>query len=277
MRRTAGNRGSFYPRQCSETEQMIASFNQKSEDLIQKKRMHIQDPRAIIVPHAGYIYSGFTANIAYRVLEGSSIKRMVVIGPSHYLYFEGISGSVMDHYETPCGDIFIDRTYLQHLSREHEILFVPEVHSVEHSTETQMPFIRHYFPDTKVIELIYGGRYDAHLLAGIIQDILSDPDNAVVISSDLSHFYTQEEAERLDRICLSGVAQRDTHILDSGCEACGLIGIKALVEVSRKQHYEVELLDYRTSADASGDRERVVGYMSAAMYEASLRSSPSQD
>ncbi len=266
MRRTAGNRGSFYPRQCSETEQMIASFNQKGEDIIQKKGIQIRDPRAIIVPHAGYIYSGFTANIAYRVLGNSSVKRIVVIGPSHHLYFEGISGSAMDHYETPCGDILIDRAYLQRLSHKHEILFVPEVHSVEHSTETQMPFVRHYFPDAKVVELIYGGRYDFDLLAGIIQDILSDSDNAVVISSDLSHFYAQEEAEKLDRICLSGVAQKDIHLLDSGCEACGMIGIKALVEVARKQHYKMELLDYRTSADASGDRERVVGYMSAVMY-----------
>jgi len=265
MKRVAGNRGSFYPQQCSEVEQMIARFNEKSDKAAEVKQLLGLAPRAIIAPHAGYIYSGFTANIAHRLLGNSTPRRVTVIGPSHHLYFEGISGSMMAEYETPCGDIPVDSDYLRHLAESHEILFVPEVHRQEHSTETQMPFIRHYCPEAKVIELIYGGRYDFHLLAALIETLLADPDNTVVISSDLSHFYTQEEAERRDRICLSGVAQQDISILERGCEACGMIGIKALVEVARKEQRRIELLDYRTSADISGDRERVVGYMSAAV------------
>ncbi len=266
MRREAGNRGSFYPYDCMETERMIELFSKKAEEVISDKDAPDIVPRAIISPHAGYIYSGFTANIAHRILANAEPKRVVVVGPSHHVYFEGISGSDMESFETPCGDIPIDREYLYGLSSRHELLFVPEAHKLEHSTETQMPFIRHYCSDAKVVELIYGGRYDYRKLSALLSDILADPDSAIVISSDLSHFYDLKKAESLDRICLSGVAQMDTEILDRGCEACGIIGIKAIIKTARDQGYRTQILDYRTSADASGDESRVVGYMSAAIY-----------
>ena len=265
MIRVAGNRGGFYPDSCVEVEGMIAEFNGMLLKTLQGPKMLSQRPSAIIVPHAGYLYSGFTANIAHRMLGNREPKRVIVIGPSHYVYFRGISGSMLERYETPCGYLPIDREYLETLSVRHPILFVPEAHQKEHSTETQMPFVKHYCPNAKVVELIYGADTDYRILASLINEVLHDPENVVVISSDLSHFYTQKEAEKLDKVCLSGVVQKDIEILDHGCEACGLIGIKALVEVARKGQHKIELLDYRTSADVSGDRERVVGYMSAAM------------
>jgi len=266
MIRVASHKGGFYPDSCAEVEEMIARFNEMLRETPQEPKLLSQRPRAIIVPHAGYIYSGFTANIAHRMLGNREPKRVVVIGPSHHVYFKGISGSMLERYETPCGYLPIDRIYLEKLSQSHPLLFVPEAHQKEHSTETQMPFIKHYIPDAKVIELIYGADTDYRMVASLIDEVLHDPENAVVISSDLSHFYTQKEAQKLDKVCLSGVVQKDIEILDHGCEACGIIGIKAMIEVARKEELRVKLLDYRTSGDVSGDRERVVGYMSAALF-----------
>jgi len=265
MIRVAGNRGSFYPNSCIEVEEMIAEFNGMLTDRVSELKLLSKRPRAIIVPHAGYIYSGFTANIAHRMLGNRAPRRVVVIGPSHHVYFSGISGSMLERYETPCGYLPIDRVYLEKLAKTHPLLFVAEAHEKEHSTETQMPFIKHYIPDTKVVELIYGSHTEYTAVASLIDEVMQDPENAVVISSDLSHFYTLEEAQKRDKICLSGIVQRDTEILENGCEACGIIGIKAMIEVVRKKEFQIKLLDYRTSADVSGDRESVVGYMSAAI------------
>jgi len=245
-------------------EEMIEGFNRILDKSTTEPKLLLQRPRALIVPHAGYIYSGYTANVAYRLLANRAPRRVVVIGPSHHVYFQGISGSMLERYETPCGYLPIDRAYLSRITRHTPLLYVPEAHQKEHSTETQMPFIKHYIPEAKVIELIYGPDTTYEMLASLIDMILQAPENAVVISSDLSHFYTQEQAEKLDRVCLSGVVQRDNEILDQGCEACGLVGIKAMVEVARKEAFQARILDYRSSGDVSGEREQVVGYMSAA-------------
>jgi AmmeMemoRadiSam system protein B len=162
--------------------------------------------------------------------------------------------------------VAIDRTYSEALAREFGLIHVPEAHQKEHSTETQIPFIRHYEPKAKVLELIYG-KIDYTALVPIIEKILADPENAVVISSDLSHFYTLEQAKQLDSVCLAGVAEEDIALLDKGCEACGILGIKAMIAVAKKHGWKTRLLDYRTSADASGDTQRVVGYMSAIITE----------
>ncbi len=260
--RIAGNMGAFYPASCSEIDRMIAHWNGILDEALKDKSILQEKPRAIIAPHAGYIYSGFTANIAHRILGNSRPKRVVVIGPSHHVYFEGISVGLQEEYQSPCGTVPIDKAYADELARDFGLGFVPQAHEKEHSTETQVPFVHHYEPEAKVVELIYG-KIEYTELVPIIEAILADPDNAVVISSDLSHFYTLEQAKQLDNICLAGVAEEDIGILDKGCEACGILGIKAIVAVAKKYGWKTQLLDYRTSADASGDTQRVVGYMSA--------------
>ena len=266
MTRQAGNRGAFYPATCDEIETMIAQFNAALEGAVSEKAILQRKSRAIIAPHAGYIYSGFTANIAHRILGNSRPGRVVVIGPSHHVYFEGISVAMQQQYESPCGDRMLDTEYSRALAEKYGLLFVPEAHQKEHSTETQIPFVGHYAPQAKVVELIYG-QIDYASLVPIIETCLHDSETAVVISSDLSHFYTQSEAKKLDSICLEGIDRLDVDLLDRGCEACGIIGIKAMLTVARKSGWNSTLLDYRTSADASGDTQRVVGYTSAIFTE----------
>jgi AmmeMemoRadiSam system protein B len=261
-KRVAGVRGAFYPKNCLEIGSMIKTWNRVLDEKLADKNILKEIPRAIIAPHAGYIYSGFTANFAHRLLANSKAKRVLVFGPSHHVYIDGMSASEQDIYETPCGDIEIDKEYLQTIKKQFPLNFVEKAHRVEHSTETQMPFIKHYLPKAKVIEFIYG-KADYKKIAKLIHYLLKDRDNVIVISTDLSHFYTQESAKKLDNICLHAISQKEVSMLDKGCEACGMIGVKAMLEVSKVSNLAVEILDYRTSADVSKDESSVVGYVSA--------------
>ena len=261
--RVAKNAGTFYPNSKEEIEKFINMFNSiLDKSSVYKDKLNLI-PKAIISPHAGYIYSGFTANIAHRVLANKKAKRVVVIGPSHHVYFKGVSGSFYEQYQTPIKNLEIDLDYLNVMKRHFNIGFVESAHHLEHSTETQMPFIAHYQPDVKVIELIYGD-VDYRELSKIISWLLEDELTSVVISSDLSHFYDNQKAKTLDSICISGVEKLDNDILDLGCEACGILGIKGIIKSAKELGLKSEILDYRTSGDVTGDESRVVGYMSAA-------------
>ena len=252
--------GTFYPAQCSEINRYIDTFNKAVQTGTQKI-----SARAVISPHAGYVYSGFTANSAYSLIDTQKIKRVIVIGPSHRVYLKGASVALYENYQTPCADLALDTEYAQQLIDQYDHLdFEPSAHA-EHSTETQVPFIGHYFNDVRLVEIVYGD-IDYRSLVPIIKAALEDEENFVVISTDLSHFYTLEEANKLDSICLKAVENMDMNALDSGCEACGMIGVKAVIEASKKQGLKTKLIDYRTSYDTSSDASSVVGYMSALIF-----------
>ncbi len=263
--RKAAVKGFFYPQECSEIESYFKHFNQQLNTITIPNEIKNISPKAAIVPHAGYIYSGFTANMAYHLMKKTQAKRVIVIGPSHHHYFKGISGSYYEKFETPCGDIAIDSAYLFALAKKFNIVFEPKAHQREHSTEVQMPFIKHYLQKCKVIELIYSD-IDIQSLANIIIALLKNKDNLLIISSDLSHFHTLNEAKQLDYFCLKAVEKLDNNLFKKGCEACGKIGIQALILAAQKLHLSSKLLDYRTSADTSKDNTSVVGYMSAIFF-----------
>ena len=262
--RKAGNRGAFYPQSCAEVENSFGHFSDMINRVTNPKLLKVS-PRAIIVPHAGYIYSGFTANAAHKTLANAHPKRVVVIGPSHHVYFEGISAAFTQKYETPCGDIETDLPFLEKLHDEFQFQNAKIAHQREHSTETQIPFIKHYLPEAKIIELVYGKTHWQQV-AAVAEYTLADTETALVISSDLSHFYTKREAEMLDAVCLNAIKHADPELFDQGCEACGIIGIKALVHVVNKLKLKTGILDYRTSADVSNDTNSVVGYAAAVVW-----------
>ncbi|MDX1808836.1 MAG: AmmeMemoRadiSam system protein B [Sulfurospirillaceae bacterium] len=257
--------GQFYPNNSHEIDDMFTNYNKILDENIDELKLLDIKPKAIIVPHAGYIYSGFTANIAYRVLKNSEARCVVVIGPSHHAYINGISISDYERYETPFGDLPIDETLINELKTKFNLYLHPDAH-FEHSTEVQMPFIKHYLPNTSVVELVYGKQIPSEL-AEIIDFILDDPRNLVVISTDLSHYYDIKKANILDNICLDAVEQLDISKLHQGCEACGRTGVEAMLICAKQKGLRSILLDYRTSADTSGDKNNVVGYMSAAFVK----------
>lgn len=258
MKREMSVAGTFYPARDVELERYFEHFNKIYEE---KFTLPDIDTKAVIVPHAGYIYSGYTANIAYRVLEKSSIKNFVIIGPSHRVAFDGISISDAQSYETPFGDIqsadglrktLQDRFNLKQILKPHQ----------EHSTEVQFPFIKHYMEGVNIVELVYSNE-KSETISEIIDFVLKQKDCGVIISTDLSHFYTLENANKLDDICLKAINNIDLSSLHAGCEACGIIGVESMLMSAKKLNLKSTLLDYRTSADASGDDSRVVGYVSA--------------
>ena len=251
----------WYGGSCEAIESLIKHFNTIIDENVDKnkaKEIFSMKPKALIVPHAGWVYSGFTANFAYRIASNTKPKRVVVIGPSHKFPIREISVTLEDSYETPCGILPIDIEFSAKLIEKFGVANLEEVH-IEHSTEVQMPFIYHYFGKIPVVELIYGD-YSPQHLKEIIKYSLKD--SLVIISSDLSHYYDIKTANSLDYNCLEAVENLDISYLNK-CEACGKIGITAMILAAKEKNLTSFIVDYRTSADVSADTSQVVGYMSA--------------
>ena len=248
--------GSFYPDKKEELLKYINQFNS-----FKTNNETFEDIKAIIVPHAGYIYSGFTANLAYKLASKKEIKRVIVIGPSHRVYLKGASVAIYDEYETPLGNLKIDKKFSQNLIDKYDFLDFNVECEFEHSTETQAPFIKHYFENVQLVEIIYG-EINYEDLSKVIDEVLVDSDNFVLISTDLSHFYTLEEAQKLDNICLEAIDKKDLKMFDY-CEACGKVGVKAIIDCAIKNDFDTKVLNYCTSADVTKDKSRVVGYTTA--------------
>jgi len=252
----------WYGGSCEGVENFINHFNKIIDENVEAdkaKEVFSLKPKALIVPHAGWMYSGFTANFAYRIASNITPKRVVVIGPSHKFPIKGISVTLEDEYETPCANLPIDREFSLKLIENFGVSNLEYVHQ-EHSTEVQMPFIYHYFGKIPVVELIYGN-YEPVKLKDIIKYALED-NSLIVISSDLSHYYDLKTANKLDYNCLEAIHNLDLSYLEN-CEACGKIGIAAMIIAASEIGLTPFIVDYRTSADVSGDESNVVGYTSA--------------
>ena len=253
--------GTFYPSECQKIKEYISHFDSITNEEVLKQ--YDTFARAVIVPHAGYVYSGFTANLAYKIAsQRKDIRRIIIIGPSHRVGFQGASIAQYDTYESPCGHLAIDTVFSRKLEAKYDILHFFEKAHHEHSTEVQVPLIQNYFSATPLVEIVYGD-IDVKDLALIIDDLLEDSANFIVISTDLSHFFPKQKANKLDSICLEAIDTLNIDTWNKGCEACGRIGVKALLKSSNKYNLQSRLVDYRTSADITNDDNSVVGYASA--------------
>ena len=261
-KRPMNNAGIFYPKRCSRLIGMFEHFENRAANSAKPLSHNI--PRALIVPHAGYRYSGYTADLVYRAARRSRAKRVIVLGPSHRVYFKGISGAAYDALKTPCGLLGTDKAYLKKLKGNYPIGFVRKAHESEHSTEVQFPFIYRYLPLMPVVELIYGD-VDEKVLRSLVDTLLKNPKNLLIVSTDLSHYFPIDRAHQLDYNCLDAVRELDPKKLKH-CKACGKAGLSALLSSGKTLGLRSELIDYRTSADATGDKKKVVGYMGAMMY-----------
>ncbi|MEA3384746.1 MAG: AmmeMemoRadiSam system protein B [Campylobacterota bacterium] len=255
--------GQFYPSVKEELLKYINHFNKVLEDNNIEK--NYKNQKAIIVPHAGYVYSGFTANIGFSQIPKTT-KNIVVIGPSHKYAFDGASISLYENYPTPLGELKIDQRLSNDLVNNFDFLTFNDTVHCEHSTETQFPFIKYYLPDVNVIEIIYS-KIDYERLSEVIEYVLKEKDTFIVISTDLSHFYNLNTAHKLDNICLESIQNKDVNLAKKGCEACGIVGVEAVLNISKKYNYSLDILDYRTSADTSNDTSSVVGYTSAVIFD----------
>jgi AmmeMemoRadiSam system protein B len=225
-----------------------------------------QWPKAIIAPHAGYIYSGPVAAEAYARLRAArdAVKRVVLMGPCHREPVRGIALPAAGAFATPLGEIPIDQAAVAALADLPQVVVSRAAHALEHSLEVQLPFLQTMLDDFALVPLAVGDARPREV-AEVLERLWGGAETLIVISSDLSHYHRYEDAREIDaRTC------RD--ILDFGAEldheqACGATPIAGLMHAARSRAMRIELLDARNSGDTAGDRSRVVGYAAFALHE----------
>ncbi len=241
--------GSFYPRSATELsaalERMLADADPPPLDI---------DPAALIVPHAGYAYSGPVAATAYRILADVTPRprRIIALGPSHFVHFAGMAGPDADALQTPLGLVGIDAT------EPTGVVQSAAVHAREHSLEVQLPFLQHVLDAFTVLPLLTG-ETTAEAAASVLDAALHQGSALGIISSDLSHYHDYQTARRRDERTAQAVVELRAGDLRGG-DACGLTAIQAALLVAKEHNWQCRLLDLRNSGDTSGDRHRVVGY-----------------
>ena len=236
--------------------------------------INLQKIKGIISPHAGYIYSGRTAAFAYKLLSGKPVERVIIISPSHREYFPGICIYDGDGYETPLGIVEIDNELTDNIVNEQRIIYRGiEGHREEHAIEVQIPFLQKVLSEFKLIPIVMGdqGKLFIDELANRIHKV-ADEKTLIVASSDLSHYYSKQEADQLDSVIENDINEFDYEKLQQdldykNCEACGGGPIVAMMKAASLMNKKnAKVLNRSNSGDTTGDYSGVVGYLSAAVY-----------
>jgi AmmeMemoRadiSam system protein B len=219
--------------------------------------------KALIVPHAGYIYSGPVAASGYAGLRESAvaIRRVVIFGPAHRVWVRGVATVSDSFFETPLGRVPVDREAIAAVFSLPQVEINDEAHASEHSLEVQLPFLQTLLTDFAIAPFVVGGASAAQV-AEVMELLWGGPETLVVVSSDLSHYLPYAEAQRIDRATADSILERRT--LSRHEQACGMTPINGLMEVARRKGLVPTLLDLRNSGDTAGDRTRVVGYAAVA-------------
>lgn len=220
-------------------------------------------PKAIIVPHAGYVYSGPVAGTAYAGLRPWSgvYRRAVVLGPSHRMAIRGLALPSSSAFATPLGSVPIDRDGVERLVTLPQVTIDDGAHAFEHSLEVQLPFLQRVLDVFSLLPLTVGEATPEEV-AEVLERVWGGPETLIVISSDLSHYLSYEEARRIDRRTVDEVLALAAPLRHH--EACGATPINGLLLAARRHGLTPHLLDLRNSGDTAGDRARVVGYASIA-------------
>ncbi len=221
-------------------------------------------PAALIVPHAGYIYSGPVAASAYahlRALKGS-VSRVLLLGPCHFVPLRGLAHPDVDELQTPLGTVSVDAVLRQRAEATGLVVPSIEAHRREHSLEVQLPFLQRALGAFSVLPLVVG-RAAPEQVASVLEALWTE-DVLPVISSDLSHYLTYSEARQLDQQTAQQVVAMEGPL--EGERACGAAAINGLLVAARRRGMRTELLDLRSSGDTAGDKSRVVGYGAFALY-----------
>jgi AmmeMemoRadiSam system protein B/AmmeMemoRadiSam system protein A len=257
--------GAFYPADPLELAADIDNYGRQNVPL----STAIPDParlRAIVMPHAGYPYSGSTAAHAGMVLKPGLFGKVVLLGPDHRVGFKNGSVSLADYYQTPLGKIPIHHDARVLLESPQIFRNVPASDREEHSLEVVLPFLQHYLVDFALVPVVLG-EADPVALAGALAPII-DRKTLLVVSSDLSHYLPYDEAVAKDHRTIDQILRGDNiALVGADNSACGKIGLLVLMELAKKRHWQPVLLHYANSGDTAGDRSRVVGYATLAFYE----------
>ena len=250
--------GSFYPADAETLRATVEELLEEAEHAAPAARPG-PPPKAVIAPHAGYVYSGPVAAVAFRALAARRTppQKIVLIGPSHRVPVRGLALPGSEMLATPLGMIPIDREGAGAALRLPQVLVQPEAHAREHSLEVELPFLQLLFPDAEVLPLVVGGASPEEV-AEVLERVWGGEETVVVVSSDLSHYLPYAEAREVDAatarqvVALAGPLAPD--------QACGARAINGLLMAARRRRLAAELLDLRSSGDTAGPRDQVVGY-----------------
>ncbi len=222
-------------------------------------------PKAIIVPHAGYVYSGAIAAAAFRSLVGVTprYERVVLAGPSHRVAVPGIALPDVAAFETPLGEIPLDRAMLQRLAQLPEVLFSNAPHRLEHSLEVQLPFLQMTLGEFTLVPLAVGDA-SREAVRRVLNECWGGDETLIVASTDLSHYRDYLGAREVDEATVAAILERRDDLNDE--QACGCRVLNGLMQVATQRGLGVQALEIGNSGDTSGDLTRVVGYGSFALY-----------
>ncbi len=251
--RQAAVAGTFYPADAGELAQMVDQFMAGAEG-------NGGMPKAIIAPHAGYIYSGPIAASAYTHLASGekTVRRVILLGPAHRVALRGLAASSAQAFATPLGEVPVDQEAQTRILDLPQVRIWDEAHTFEHGLEVHLPFLQRLYKQFSIVPLVVG-QASAEDVAEVLELLWGGPETAVVISSDLSHFHGYETAQHLDQATAQAITSLDGQALQHE-SACGRNAIRGLLAVAKERGLNGRVVDLRNSGDTSGSRSRVVGY-----------------
>lgn len=217
-------------------------------------------PKALIVPHAGYMYSGPVAATAFVRVEASRerVSRVVLIGPSHHVRFAGLAVPSSTAFETPLGSVAIDETARRKLLHLPFVGVLDDAHRWEHSLEVQLPFLQEVLGAFVVLPIAIGHASPAQVEEAL-GAVWGGEETLIVVSSDLSHYFDYDTARRMDTATASAIESLEPDRIGTD-DACGRIGMQGLLNAARRHGLVARTLDLRSSGDTAGGRDEVVGY-----------------
>lgn len=262
--------GTFYPADAKELAKAVDSFLENVKGPGIKGKI-----LALIVPHAGYAYSGQVAAYGFKQLEGTDFKNIIIISPSHYVGFDGISVYDRGFFQTPLGRIKVNEELAGRIiKKSRRFYFYPEAHKREHAIEVELPFLQRVYKDKdfSIVPIAMGNPVleDARVLSDALYDVI-DEGTLLLISADLSHYHPYDEAVRLDTNGISAVEKLDadrllTQLNNADTEIDAPIAMLATIMFANRYSAKASVLKYANSGDVTGDRSRVVGYASIVIY-----------
>lgn len=228
-------------------------------------------PKALIAPHAGYVYSGPIAASAYQLLAplAQRLSKVILLGPSHRVPLIGLAAPTANFFRTPLGDIPIDREGIDKLVKQSLITVNDLPHQLEHSLEVQLPFLQTTLDDFKVLPLVVGNA-SSHQVAEVLHAVWGGNETLIVVSSDLSHYHSYLDAQRIDQDTTAMIERFADNITDT--QACGCKGINGLLKLTNEKGMSIKTLDLKNSGDSfeakapGANRDKVVGYGAYAIY-----------
>lgn len=245
--------GAFYPGDSAVLKSTV-------EALLAVGSENLPIPKAIIAPHAGYVYSGSIAASAFACLAKvkDQIDRVILFGPSHRYPVQGLAVHSADFFSTPLGEIPIDRKSLDRILQLPQVMQIDEAFAQEHSLEVELPFLQCILNKFQLVPIVVGMATDAQV-AEVMEMLWDGPSTLIVISTDLSHYQSYAVARQLDQLTANAIVALQTESVSNEL-ACGGTAVRGLLEVAKKKALTAKIIDLRNSGDTSGKMDQVVGY-----------------